>query len=108
MTGGEKLLRLLGGHRLSEVPALPDCRAQADNGLVDLFALDPLDANRNGQRRCERRDGTNDRRAFTLGVEVRDEAAIDLDDVERQRSDVRERREAGPEIVESEADALNS
>jgi hypothetical protein len=39
-------------------------------------------------------------------VHVGDEAAVDLDDVEGQRAQVRKRREAGSEIVEREADAL--
>ena len=52
------------------------------------------------------RDRANDREAFALDVDVADEAAVDLDDVERQRTQVRQRREAGPEIIQREADAL--
>ena len=106
MACDQQLLRLLGGHRLSEVPALTNRRAQADYRLIDLFTLDALDAN--GHRECRRqcRDGTNDRCAFALCVEVGNEAAVDLDDIERQRPDMRERGEAGTEVVERQPDAL--
>ena len=39
-------------------------------------------------------------------TEGRDEAAVDLDHVERQRAQVGERRKAGAEIVERQPDAL--
>src|SRR5439155_7250072 len=41
-----------------------------------------------------------------IRVDVGDETSVDLDDVERQRAKVRERRESGPEIVERQANAL--
>ena len=68
-------------------------------GLV----LDPLDEDRHFQRIRERRDGADDRRALTAFVDVGDERPVDLDQVERQRAQVRQGREAGPEIVKREA-----
>ena len=71
-------------------------------GLV----LDALDQDRDFERIRKRRDGADDRRALPAFMDVGDEAAVDLDHVERQRAQVRQRREAGAEIVERQPDAL--
>src|SRR6185437_12626984 len=78
----QELARLLAGHRLSEIPALPDAAAEPDDRLVRVLALDSLHAD--GHRQCGGKRGhrANDRGALALGAEVGDELAIDLDDVE--------------------------
>src|SRR3954447_24795517 len=94
---GEQLARLVGRHRLAEIPTLADRAAESHDCLIGSFILDPLDAHRDRQGPCQRRDGADDRNALALGVKVADETAVDLDDVERQRLQMRERREASAE-----------
>ena len=48
----------------------------------------------------------NDRRVFRIVFDPLDERQVDLDDVDREVAQVLERGEAGPEVVERDADAL--
>jgi hypothetical protein len=81
-------------------PAQPSCQhARAS------LRLDPFDAHRHDSALASVGHRADDRHAF-LVADVADEAAVDLDHVERQRAQVRQRRIAGAEIVEREADAL--
>ena len=57
------------------------------------------------ERLRERDDRAGDRRALVVLAEGGDEAAVDLQHVEREAVQVGERRVAGAEVVEREADA---
>ena len=45
--GADEFSRLLCRHRFTEIPALPDLAAEANDGFVGTLVLDALDANRN-------------------------------------------------------------
>src|SRR5689334_724076 len=42
----EQLAGLFGGHRLAEIPSLPDRSTEAKDGVVRILILDALDAHR--------------------------------------------------------------
>src|SRR3954454_12885514 len=73
---GEELAHLIGAHRLSEIPALPDLAAKRDHGFVGRLVLDTLDADGNRQRAGERRNRADDCAVLTLRIHVADEAAV--------------------------------
>ena len=85
----EQLSGLFAGHRLAEVPALADRAAQSEDGGVGRLGLDAFDIDRHLERAGKRRHGPDDGAAFLVGMDVGDEAAVDLDNVERQRAQVR-------------------
>ena len=81
----EQLPCLLRRHRFSEIPALPDLAAEPDDGLVGSLVFDPFDAN--WDLKCSSQVVTARTIAeLALGVDVGDEASIDLDDVDMAAS----------------------
>src|SRR4029079_9180135 len=68
-------------------------------------ALDALRDELKTQRLAEADDALEQREIVGAAVDLRREAAVDLDDVDRQPLEIRERRIARPEVVECELDA---
>src|SRR4029450_7161039 len=76
---------------------------------LDL-ALDALGHDLQAQRAGDLHDGGGDRRVLVLRALVpraapRDERAVDLDDVEREALEARQRRVAGAEVVDEDLHA---
>ena len=57
------------------------------------------------ERVREREHGGHDRRVLVLGAEPVDERAVDLEHLDRQRAQARERGVPGPEVVDADVDA---
>jgi len=79
---------MVAAHGLSEIPALTDRAAEAGNRRVGCRIFDAFHCHRDAQRFRQRRHGAHDCRAFRIVGQCRNEAAVDLDDVERQGSKV--------------------
>src|SRR5215213_10691505 len=88
---GKQFADLVGAHGLAEIPALADLAAKRQNRFVSPLVLDPFDADRHRKGPRKRGNSANDCAILALGVDVSDEAAVDLDNVERQRTKVRQR-----------------
>ena len=69
---------------------------------LDL-ALDALGDDLQAERAGDLDDGGDDRRVLVLGADAVDERAVDLDDVEREALQARQRRVAGAEVVDEDA-----
>ena len=92
-------------HRLGEQEAL-DRRAAVGAKLHQLRGfLDALGGGLDVERMGELGDRADDRARAVAGQQVLDEAAVDLELVEREALQIAERRIAGAEIVERDADA---
>ena len=83
---------LIGTHRFAEIPALADRAAQRHDGPVSsprsrCLRRTPAPT----ERRCELCHRADDGGILPLRREVADEAAVDLDDIERQRAQMRQR-----------------
>src|SRR5690606_6314837 len=74
--------------------------------LADRGGLYPLRSHRHGQAPAQRDDRLDQLVADPLVGELGDEAAIDLEAVERQGAQLREAGVTGTEIVEADANAL--
>src|SRR5260370_41783764 len=70
-----------------------------------LAGLDPFRQHRQLEPAPDAKHRANDGRRLFVGVDRLDEGAIDLDLVERECPQVRQRRVTGPEIVHRDADA---
>src|SRR4051812_6412485 len=68
--------------------------------------LDPLGDDGLAEAAAEAGDGIDDRRVGGIVLEPANEAAVDLYDVDRELLEMRERGEAGAEIVERDRDPL--
>src|SRR5262245_46644298 len=90
-----------GSDRRAQVVAL-DLRVPLPPPEIELLlGLDPFRRGRDAEAAAERRDGAHDgtRVAVLLG-ELAQEAAVELDLVEREALEIAERRVPGSEIVE--------
>ena len=94
-----------GAHRGSEEVALGDVAAEgAQRGeLVGRF--DALGDDDHPERVRHRGDALHDRRGALVAAQAQDERPVDLEHVDREAVQVRERRVAGAEVVERERDA---
>src|SRR6185369_10764060 len=68
------------------------------------LGLDALGDHFHPQRAAEMDDRLDDRRALALAAHAVDEAAVDLEAIERELADIVEARIAGAEIVERDAE----
>src|SRR5690349_21665176 len=96
------------GLRRAEQEALADLAAELQEELALRLVLDPFGDHLHAERACEREDRAHDcagtriaRRARELG----DERAVDLERLQRELMQIRERGVAGAEIVERDRDA---
>src|SRR5205823_14599373 len=51
----EEVARLIGTHRLAEIPALTDRAAQGHDGMISTLVLNTFDAHRDRQCPCQHR-----------------------------------------------------
>ena len=70
----------------------------ADHAVL-FDSLDPFGRGSHAERRSKTGNGFHDRRTIAFFTEVLDEAAINLDLVERESPEIAERRIAGAKIV---------
>ena len=105
---GEQLLNVAWRHWLCEQEALHRRTAVRTqfHQLGGLF--DPFRRGFDAQRLRELRDRANDRRRAVPSQQILDEAAVDLELVERKALKIAELRIAGTEIVERDADSKRS
>ena len=97
---GEKARNGVGGHVLAEIVALHHRAAERAQDLRLLSGFHALDDARQLQVPAEIDDGLDDVAAGRLRLDILDEAAVDLDLVQRQTMDVAQARKAGAEVVE--------
>src|SRR6478672_2494825 len=91
--------------RPAEVEALSLLAAELAHDRVLLGGLDPLGDQVELQRMPEVDDPLEQHKVAVLGADLRRETPVDLDDVDRELAQIRERRVAGAEVVEREDDA---
>src|SRR5687768_12408764 len=103
---GQQIGRPIGRQRASEEPALAQLATKLAQPDLDRAALHPLGGDRKPQALAESDDRLDELPALRLLVQALHEAAIDLDPVEGQSAQMRERRITGAEIVEGKAYAL--
>src|SRR4029453_13275802 len=95
----------VGGYGAAEQPALSLGEAKLLKLAADLLRFHAFRGDWHLQRVPKARDAVDDRFGL-LALHVRAyEALVDLDAVDRQRVDLRERGIAGPKIVERDAHA---
>src|SRR5204863_261019 len=82
-----KQQRVLGIHRAREIIALEMAAAGEAERLELGLGLDALGDYFHAQRATEMNDRVDDRRAFALAAHAVDEAAVDLQAVEREAAD---------------------
>ena len=93
------------GLRMREVVALAEVAAECPELGELVGGLDALGGDREAERVAELHDGRHDRGAFGVAAEALDERAVDLQRVHRERTEIRERRLAGAEVVDADAHA---
>ena len=93
------------GDRAREIIALQMRRARHAQRLNLRLGLDAFSDDAQAKRTREVDDRVDDRGAFALAAHAVDEAAIDLQRIEREFADIVEARIAGAEIVERDAEA---
>ena len=98
-------LALSGVRRPAEVEPLRLLAAELADDRVLLGGLDSLRDQVELERVPEVDDALEQDEVAVLAARVRREAPVDLDDVDRELPQVRERRVAGPEVVERQDDA---
>src|SRR4051794_10644841 len=103
--GGEQLLEVRRAQRLGEEVALRALAAEALERLELLDGLDALGDRAEAEAVGDVDDRRDDRGVVLLGAEPVDERAVDLDRVDRDALQARERRVAGAEVVEQDANA---
>src|SRR4051812_8310659 len=103
--GREQRLELIGAHRLREEVALGAVAAEVAQRLELVVGLDALGDRPEAEAGGDVDDGAHDRRVVRLLAETVDERAVDLDRVDRHALQARQRRVAGAEVVEQDADA---
>src|SRR3954471_8724190 len=97
--GGERVLDRDGP---AEVEALGEVDAELADGLEDVLVGDELGQARRAEPARDRHDGLDDEPVRRVLAHPSDELAVDLEDVEVEVLERRERGEAGPEVVERE------
>src|SRR4051794_35483166 len=98
-TWGRELLRL------AEVVALRAVAAEVDQPLSLVLGLHALSAHHLVERMCHVDGGGDDGVVGSTATESLDEHAVDLQLVEREAAQVRERRAAGAEVVDGQLHA---
>src|SRR3954447_8757885 len=86
----------------TEVEALRAVTAEVDEAQTLLLGLDALRAHDHVERVRHVDGGRDDRVVGGAAAEALDEHAVDLELVEREPPEVRERRSAGAEVVDGE------
>src|SRR5262249_41268353 len=92
------------GVGLAEAIALHEVDAGGAQEQVLLGGLHALGRHLHAEAAAEADDGVHDRRRLARAFDVADEAAVDLELVEREAPQVEQARIAGAEIVEREPD----
>src|SRR3954451_12717312 len=106
LRGADQLPEVVQLARASEVPALAEVRAHRPQLVGLLLGLDALGDDVHPERAGEHDHRADDRRVLAVAADVRDEGAVDLQQVDlRHLAQVPQRREADPEVVDREAHA---
>ena len=98
----QQLRHRLGGSRATEQESLRAVAAELDQPRPLGFGLDALGDRDQVRSVREFDDRADQHRRAAVGVEVAHEAAVDLQLVDRQRAQPRQRRVAGTEVVDRE------
>src|SRR5918993_1037120 len=99
------LVRALVGQWLAKQIALDRVATELPHALEILGGLDALRGDRHPEAFRELDDRLDDRDVFGPGARLTDEAAVDLQLVEDRLVQIADRRIAGAEVVERDADA---
>ncbi len=91
--------RCVSLERLGEIIALPRSAAERRQSRRQFDRLDPFGGGRHAERVGEAEHGADDRHAVGIDHHPGDEAAVDLEHVDRQALEIGEARIAGAEIV---------
>lgn len=94
----------MAGNGAAKIPALCVRTAKSGQFLADFRSFDALRRDRDVKRPAQGSDGFDDGRTLLVVTERVDEAAVDLDPVERERLKLAQRRIARAEIVERDRD----
>ena len=96
----KQLAQFLAGHRNAEVEALADVAS----GLAQMLQLrggfDALADNFQAERAAERDDRFRDRATAAAAAKTRNEASIDLENVDGEPLEAAQRRVAGTEVID--------
>src|SRR3954452_18027154 len=102
--GGQPPLELVRRNRAGDVVALGDRHSVLGDPVEGPGVLDALGDGAQPEPPAEVDDALHDRRVRRVGEQVADERAVDLELVDRQVLEQRERGVAGPEVVHGNAD----
>src|SRR3954452_22344589 len=104
--GADQLPQIVKLARPAEVPALAELRAHRAQLLGLLLRLDPLGHDLHPERPREHDHSTHDGVLLAVAPDLADERAVDLQHVDlRHLSQVQERREADPKVVDRQPHA---
>ncbi|MCO5595358.1 hypothetical protein L7F22_049400 [Adiantum nelumboides] len=98
-------VQVVGAQRAGEQPALERVDADAAQHVELLGGLDALGDGRAAHRARDLDDGAGEREVGRVGADAGDEGAVDLDRLRRELLEPGQRRVAGAEVVDGEADA---
>src|SRR3546814_3854333 len=91
---------------LAEIPSLAFGATEATKPSLDVLVFDPLSRDGQAQTVAQPRYRADNSRAFAVLIDGRDEAAINLDPIKGQGTQMRKRAITGAEIVKRDAYAL--
>ncbi len=95
----EEHLHILWGHRPRDQEALAEITVVVTQARNLLLVLNPFRDRVNAELRSEMDEGPDDGGRFFRRLHVSDEGLVDLQDVDRELSEVGQGRVAGPKIV---------
>src|SRR6185369_5529268 len=94
------------GERVTEQEALRVVASERPQRLELGRRLESLGDRRQLERVCEPDDRLDDAGVLRLAAEPADERAVDLQRLDREALEVRQRRVSGPEVVDAQTHAL--
>src|SRR3546814_12594827 len=91
---------------MAVIPSLAFGSTEATKPSLDVLVFDPLSRDGQAQTVAQPRYRADNSRAFAVLIDGRDEAAINLDPIKGQGTQMRKRAITGAEIVKRAASAL--